>query len=82
MLDEIPDNDELVDLVDATLRHRHRLSGCRGRRGTPASVVLRMLLLKHLRDWSFGEGDWEVRDSLAYRAFCRPACERVQMQRP
>ena len=76
-IDEILDDDELVDLVDAALRRRHPLSGRRGRLGTPATVVLRMLLLKHLRDWSFDECEREVRGSLVYRAFCRIDCERV-----
>jgi IS5 family transposase len=76
-IDEILDDDELVELVVAALRRRHPLSSRRGRLGTPATVVLRMLLLKHLRDWSFDECEREVRGSLVYRAFCRIDCERV-----
>lgn len=76
-IDEILDDDELVDLVDAALRRRHPLSGRRGRLGTPATVVLRLLVLKHLRDWSFDDCEREVRGSLVYRAFCRIDCERV-----
>lgn len=76
-IDEILDDDELVDLVAAALRRRHPLSGRRGRLSTPATVVLRTLLLKHLRDWSFDECEREVRGSLVYRAFCRIDCERV-----
>lgn len=76
-IDEILDDDELVELVAAALRRRHPLSSRRGRLGTPATVVLRMLLLKHLRDWSFDECEREVRGSLVYRAFCRIDCERV-----
>src|SRR3989454_6644895 len=45
--------------------------------GTPATVVLRMLVLKHLSDWSFDECEREVRGSLVYRAFCRIDGERV-----
>lgn len=76
-IDKVLEDDELVDLVDAALRRRHPLSGRRGRPGTPATVVLRVLLLKHLRDWSFDECEREVRGSLVYRAFCRIECERV-----
>src|SRR5437667_5786063 len=36
-----------------------------------------MLVLKHLRDWSFDDCEREVRGSLVYRAFCRIDCERV-----
>ena len=35
-----------------------------------AAVVLRILVLKHLHDWSFDECEREVRGSLVYRAFC------------
>src|SRR5437773_11185570 len=45
--------------------------------GPPAAVVLRMLVLKHLHDWSFDECEREVRGSLVYRAFCRIDGERV-----
>jgi IS5 family transposase len=76
-IDEILDDDELVERVAAALRRRHPLSSRRGRLGTPATVVLRMLLLKHLRHWSFEECEREVRGSLVYRAFCRIDCERV-----
>ncbi|MGH7354631.1 MAG: ISNCY family transposase [Candidatus Rokuibacteriota bacterium] len=76
-IDEILDDADLVDLLDAALRRRYPLSGRRGRLGTPATVVLRLLLLKHLRDWSFDECEREVRGSLVYRAFCRIDCERV-----
>jgi IS5 family transposase len=40
-------------------------------------VVLRLLVLKHLYDWSFDECEREVRGSLVYRAFCRIDGERV-----
>jgi IS5 family transposase len=39
--------------------------------------VLRILVLKHLHDWSFDECEREVRGSLVYRAFCRIDGERV-----
>ena len=42
-IDELLDDDDLVDLVDAALRRRYPLSGRRGRPGTPATVLLRML---------------------------------------
>jgi IS5 family transposase len=76
-IDAVLDDDEIVDVVDAALRSRRPQSGRRGRLGTPVVVVLRMLVLKHLYDWSFAEGEREVRGSLVYRAFCRIDCERV-----
>jgi IS5 family transposase len=76
-IDEMLDDEQLVDLVATALRRRRPLSSRRGRLGTPATVALRMLLLKHLRDWSFDACEREVRSSLVYRAFCRIDCERV-----
>ena len=48
---------------------RHAKSRTRGRLGTPAEVVLRMLLLKHLPNWSFDVVEREVRANLVYREF-------------
>ncbi len=76
-IDALLDDEEIVDLVDAALRGRWRHSGRRGRLGTPVVVVLRMLVLKHLYDWSFAECERDVRGSLVYRAFCRIDGERV-----
>src|SRR3989475_6615667 len=76
-IDALLDDEVLVDRVAEALAQRHPQSGRRGRLGTPAAVVLRMLVLKHLHDWSFDECEREVRGSLVYRAFCRIDCERV-----
>ena len=57
-------DDALVDHVVEALGRRHRRSRQRGRPGTPAVVVLRMLVLKHLFDWSFDECEREVRANL------------------
>jgi hypothetical protein len=35
------------------LAKRCKKSKTRGRKATPAEVILRMLLLKHVRDWSY-----------------------------
>ena len=76
-IDRVLDDEVLVDRVAEALAHRHAQSQRRGRLGTPAAVVLRMLILKHLSDWSFDECEREVRGSLVYRAFCRIDGERV-----
>lgn len=76
-IDALLDDDGLVDRVEEALAQRHPQSRRRGRLGTPAAVVLRMLILKHLHDWSFDECEREVRGSLVYRAFCRIDGERV-----
>jgi IS5 family transposase len=76
-IDALLDDEALVDRVAEALGRRHPQSQRRGRLGTPATVVLRMLVLKHLSDWSFDECEREVRGSLVYRAFCRIDGERV-----
>jgi transposase, IS5 family len=76
-MDEVLADDALVDHVVEALGRRHLRSRQRGRPGTPAMVVLRMLVLKHLFDWSFDECEREVRANLVYRAFCRIEGERV-----
>jgi len=76
-IDALLDDESLVDRVTEALARRHPQSQRRGRLGTPAAVVLRMLILKHLHDWSFDECEREVRGSLVYRAFCRIDGERV-----
>src|SRR3954471_1239269 len=64
-------DEEIVEAVMTVMRRRWQQSARRGRAGTPAEVVLRMLALKHLRDWSYDELEREVMGSLVYRRFCR-----------
>jgi transposase, IS5 family len=76
-IDALLEDESLIELIADTLARRHPQSSRRGRLGTPATVVLRMLVLKHLSDWSFDECERAVRGSLVYRAFCRIDGERV-----
>jgi transposase, IS5 family len=76
-IDLVLEDGDLVDQVTAALTRRRPLSARRGRLGTPAAVALRMLVLKHLWDWSFDECERAVRGNLVYRAFCRIDGERV-----
>jgi transposase, IS5 family len=76
-IDELLEDEALIDTLQEALNRRWPKSRRRGRPGTPAAVVLRLLVLKHLYDWSFAECVREVRGSLIYRAFCRIDCERV-----
>jgi IS5 family transposase len=75
--DEILDDEELIEPVYEALRRRRPKSGTRGRKGTPAEVALRMLALKHMRDWSFDTLEREVRANLLYRVFTRVGAEKV-----
>jgi transposase, IS5 family len=46
-------------------------------RGAPAEVVLRLLTLKHIRNWSYDELEREVRANLVYRDFTRIGSGKV-----
>jgi transposase, IS5 family len=71
VVDELLNDDALVDGVLEAMRGRFAQSGRRGRYGTPAEVALRMLVLKHLKSWSYEQLQWEVTGNLVYRHFCR-----------
>lgn len=69
--DEVLADEETVAIVYEALAKRHPKSRCRGRRGTPADAVLRLLILKHVRNWSYQVLEREVRANLVYRDFTR-----------
>jgi IS5 family transposase len=68
---------QLVNVVYAALARRWPNSRTRGRKGTPAEVVLRLLLLKHMRNWSYAALEREVRANLVYRQFTRVGAAKV-----
>ena len=70
------EDDALLLLIQHELAQRCQKSKTRGRKATPAEVVLRMLLLKHVRDWSFETLTREVRANLVYRQFTRIGGEK------
>jgi IS5 family transposase len=70
-VDEAIDDDQLLEIVHAALSQRCKKSKTRGRPGASAEVILRLLLLKHIRDWSYEELTREVRANLVYREFTR-----------
>ena len=74
-IDQLIDDDALVEVIAAALERRFPKSRRRGRHGTPAEVVLRLLILKHLYGWSYAELEHEVRANLVYRAFARIGCD-------
>ena len=67
--DEALNDDELLGIIQQELSKRYKKSKTRGRPSTPAEVVLRMLLLKHMRGWSYEDVSREVRANLVYREF-------------
>jgi IS5 family transposase len=75
--DQILEDEKLVQIVYEALLRRHPKSRTRGRLGTPAEIVLRMLLLKHIRNWSFRVLEREVRPNVLYREFTRVRAGKV-----
>jgi len=75
--DKALEDDALLLLIQQALAKRCKKSKTRGRKATPAEVVLRMLLLKHVRDWSYETLSREVRANLVYREFTRVGGEKV-----
>lgn len=69
--DQVLEDEQLIATVYEALAQRSPKSRTRGRRGTPAEVVLRLLLLKHIRNWSYDITEREVRANLVYRDFTR-----------
>ncbi|MGH9669464.1 MAG: ISNCY family transposase, partial [Terriglobales bacterium] len=70
-VDRVLDDEHLVETVYEALVQRRAQSRTRGRPGFPADVVVRLLLLKHMRNWSFAILEREVRTNLLYRQFTR-----------
>jgi IS5 family transposase len=75
--DELLDDEELIDTVYEALRKRRPQSATRGRKGTPAEIVIRLMVLKHIRDWSYETLEREVRANIVYRMFTRIGSEKV-----
>lgn len=75
--DAVLEGESLLTTVQQALQRRHPRSRTHGRPGPPAEVVLRRLLLKHIRHWSFAELEREVRANLLYREFTRIRAGKV-----
>src|SRR6266404_4205888 len=69
--DRVLADEQIVAAVYEALARRHPKSRSRGRLGAPAEMVLRLLVLKHMRNWSSGVLEREVRANLVYRDFTR-----------
>src|ERR1700736_1804522 len=75
--DRVLADEQIVAAVYEALMKRHPKSRSRGRPGAPAEVVLRLLILKHVRNWSYGVLEREVRANLVYRDFTRVGAAKM-----
>lgn len=75
--DEVLADEQIVGAVYEALSQRHPKSRSRGRQGVAAETVLRLLILKHVRNWSYGVLEREVRANLVYRDFTRVGAGKV-----
>lgn len=76
-LDRLLDEDKLFQAVKADLACRYPHTLTRGRSSTPVEVILRMLVVKHLYNWSYEKTERFVADSITLRQFCRVYLEQV-----
>jgi IS5 family transposase len=76
-VDRILEDERLLDTVFEAQGKRHAHSQRLGRHQTPAEVVLRLMILKHVRNWSYEVLVREVKANLVYRSFCRIGLEKV-----
>jgi len=70
-IDEMLDDDELFGMMRNDLARRYPQTESRGRKLTPVEVILRMLAVKPLYDFSYEQTEQHVCDSLVLRQFCR-----------
>src|SRR5260221_5113606 len=71
VLDHLLEDDQLYQQVRADFGRRYRYTLVHGRHSTPVEVLLRMLICKHLYQWSYQETVKQVYDNLLLRWFCR-----------
>jgi IS5 family transposase len=70
-LDRLLEDDVLFQRVKADLARRYPNTLTLGRHSTPVEVILRMLIVRRLYDWSYEQTERFVSDSLVLRQFCR-----------
>lgn len=76
-LDPLLDDDVLYGTVRADLSRRYPQTLWHGRHSTPVEVVRRLLIIKHLYDWSYRDMEERVADRLVVRWFFRVYVQRV-----
>lgn len=76
-LDRLLDDDQIFQQVKADLSRRRPHTTETGRPSTPVEVILRLLVVQHLYDWSYAQTEHFVGDSLVLRQFCRLGLDPV-----
>jgi IS5 family transposase len=76
-LDRLLDDDVFFERVKADLCRRYPNSARLGRHSTPVEVILRMLVVKRLYNFSYEQTEHFVSDSIVLRQFCRLYLEPV-----
>jgi IS5 family transposase len=70
-IDTLLEDEAVIEVVAQGSRNAGRRVADAAAWGTSAEVVIRMLILKHLFDWSYDNLEREIRANLVYRAFTR-----------
>lgn len=76
-IDQLLDDEALYQLIRNDLAKRFPQTEVTGRNSTPVEVVLRMLAIKRLYKLSYEQTEYQVRDSLVLRQFCRVYLNQV-----
>lgn len=76
-IDVLLDDEELYQLIRSDFAKRYPKTEVTGRKSTPVEVLLRMLTVKRLYALSYEQTEYQVRDSLVLRQFCRVYFEDV-----
>ena len=76
-IDKLLDDDELYQLIKHDFGKRSPKTLETGRYSSPVEVLLRQLTVKRLYRWTYRQTEWQVRDSLVMRWFCRIYWEAV-----
>src|ERR1051326_8240083 len=76
-LDRVLEDAQIFRQVKADLSRRRPHTTETGRPSTPVEVILRLLVVQHLYDWSYAQTEHFVGDSLVLRQFCRLGLDPV-----
>ena len=70
-LDRLLEDDQIFQQIKSDLSRRRPHTIETGRPSTPVEVILRLLVVQHLYNWSYAQTEHFVGDSLVLRQFCR-----------